>query len=232
MPAVKKICLVLALQLMVVVAYCQEHRFNPKLDKYCKTVIKGFSVIAPERQLVLDNMARQLAAKKYVLFTCKTNSRRTLLLQVWAQTSLYYYGVFGKYAFSIGDTVTGVYPGVIKVLKASGFYCKEQQGMPNRYVISVNEQFLLNMLSSKDALGTIDTSRGVIVNICSANEESGIAANNGHVNLPYQSPTAFEKKPQEKQKYRILNHQIALEMLYLARRTKELLNLSKPASEY
>ena len=84
----------------------QENRFNSELDKFCKTSIKEFKNISKERKVVLDEMANQLARKKYVVFTCKTNSRRTLMLQVWAQTAFYYYSILGKYAFSIGDTIT------------------------------------------------------------------------------------------------------------------------------
>jgi hypothetical protein len=229
----KKIFFVSVVLLMAASVHSQENRFNLELDKYCKTVIKEFRVIPAERKLVLDGMAQQLAKKKYIVFTCKTNSRRTLILQVWAQTSFYYYGVYGRYAFSIGDTVTNVYPGVIDVLKESGFFCTNQKNAePSQYVISINKEFPINMLSSKNEVGTIDTNKGVVVNICFNEEEPSIIAGNGHVNLPYKSPTAFEKTKREKQKYRVLNHQIALEMLYLAERTKALVGEFKGAAEY
>lgn len=228
----KKIFLVFIVQILAfTTAHSQENRFNLELDKYCKITIKEFRTIPKERKAILNNMAEHLAKKKYIVFTCKTNSRRTLLLQVWAQTSFYYYGVFGKYAFSIGDTVTGVYPGVIDVLRESGFYCTNQKNVvPNRYVISISEEYPINMLSSKNEVGTIDTAKGVVVNICSDNEQPGITANTGPVNLPYQSPTLFEKTPQEKEKYRVINHQIALEMLYLAERTKAVIAISQGSS--
>jgi len=221
------------LKIFVLLTFCsftifglqaQEHRFNSELDKYCKTSIKDFRTIPSDRKAVLDDMAKQLSQKKYVVFACKTNSRRTLLLQVWAQTAFYYFGVQGKYAFSIGDTITSVYPGVAEELTESGFYCTNQKNVePSRYVISISQEFPLNMLSSKNEVGTIDTAKGIIANICFDNEQSSIIGSKGHVNLPYQSPTIFEGTAQEKQKYRELNHQISVEMLYLADRTREII---------
>lgn len=230
----KKILFILILQLLAVTGmHAQENRFNSELDKYCKTCIRDFKTISKERKAVLDNMAQQLATKKYVVFACKTNSRRTIMLQVWAQTSFYYYGLLSKYAFSIGDTVTSVYPGVAEVLTESGFYCTNQRNVePSRYVISISQEYPLNMLSSKNEVGKIDTAKGMVVNICSDNEQSNVTANKGYVNLPYPSPTPFEDTPQEKQKYKDLNRQIAIEMLYLAERARDILMEIRNTSEY
>ncbi len=204
----------------------QENRFNSELDKFCKTSIKEFKNISKERKVVLDEMANQLARKKYVVFTCKTNSRRTLMLQVWAQTAFYYYSILGKYAFSIGDTITDVYPGVAEVLTEAGFFCTYQRNVePGGYIISISKEYPLNMLSSKNKVGTIDTAKGVLVNICfDANEQSTIAAGKGHINLPFQSPTQAENTSKEKETYHGLNQQIATEMLYLAKKTKASIN--------
>ena len=208
--------------LVLSIAQAQQNRFNEELDKFCKTTITEFGTINKDRKAVLDGMAQQLAAKKYVVFTCKTNSRRTLMLQVWAQTSFYYYGLLGKYAFSIGDTVTDVYPGVADVLVQSGFYCtnlKNDRG----YNIAYNKEYPENILSSKNEVGTLDTAKGLIANICFEDEPTGSAARKTQINLPYQSPTVFEKTEQEKQKYTELNHQIALEMLYLGFKTRDII---------
>lgn len=224
---VKKILTSTVLLLLLIKAsLAQEHRFNLPLDKYCKTIIsENFRSITPARKTILDDMAHELAHKKYILFTCKTNSRRTVLLQVWAQTAFYYYGVAGKNAFSMGDTITDVYPGAVKQLRKSGFYCIKQKNItPNQYVVSVSEQYPFNLLTSKDELGTIDTAKGLLVNICTNNEQSGIAALKGHVTLPFQSPAPYEKTPKEGQKYSVLNHQIAVEMLYLSKKVKEIMD--------
>ncbi len=212
----KKPWLVLVAQLFLLMAAAQQNRFNKDLDKFCKSSLAEVKQIPAERKLELENIARQLVKKKYVLFTCQTNSRRTVLLQVWAQTAFYYYGLIDKTSFSVGDTVTGVYPGVANVLSRSGFYCVPGgNDGPNGYMVMVNKQYQQNLLLSKKELGTIDTDKGVVVNICYSDEKSNIAATNIHSSLPYQSPVKFEHTLQEKAKYMSLNRQIAREMLYL-----------------
>lgn len=204
--------------------YAQENRFATKLDKYCKQVIQSFRTITHERKQVLDVMATELLSKHYVVFTCKTNSRRTVLLQVWAQTGFYYYGLIDRNAFSIGDTVTPIYSGVANVLSDVGFYVnKLANADPNGYMISISKDFPESIVSSKSMLGTIDTASGLVVNICDEKEPSGNVAKYSVVHLPYSSPTPYEKTFREKLKYKQLNHQIALEMLYLSSRIRELL---------
>ncbi len=218
----KQVVLVLMAQLFFMAAQAQQTRFNKDLDKFCKSSLTEVKDIPGERKIELENIARQLVKKKYILFTCQTNSRRTVLLQVWAQTAFYYYSLYDKVSFSIGDTVTGIYPGVASVLSRSGFYCatggnSEQYG----YMVSVNKQYQQNLLLSKKDLGTIDTDKGIVVNICYGAEPSNISATNIHSNLPYQSPVKFESTLQEKARYMSLNRQIAREMLYLASKVLE-----------
>jgi arsenate reductase len=201
----------------------QQIRFNDELDKFCKHSLKQTSIISSERKAILDGIAAQLSSKKYVLFTCQTNSRRTLLLQIWAQTAFNYFGLYDKYAGSIGDTVTSVYPEVVNVLQQSGFYCtKLDNAEPNGYLISVGKEYPENIILSKKDLGTINTFKGLVIKVCYENEKSSLAEGVAHIDLPYQSPISFEKTPQEKEKYNELNKQVAIEMLYLAKKTKEL----------
>jgi hypothetical protein len=212
------------LLLILNIGYSQQNHFNDNLKKSCLQAIKDSSEITKERKVIMDKIAEELYKKKYILFTCQTNSRRTLLLQAWAQTSFIYYGLYHTFAFSIGDTVTQAHPDVANVLKESGFTCnKLTDENSNGYIISISEELPINILLSKDHLGTIDTTKGVVVSICYEGEHSHIASTVKHINLPYQSPLAFENTPEEKKKYTELNKQIAAEMFYLAQRTKELI---------
>lgn len=222
LPLMRIFLLLLVAGLIGTDACAQERRFNAELDRYCKDRLAEVATISAERKTMLESIARQLAPKKYVLFTCKTNSRRTVMLQVWAQAAFYYYGLYDKLSFSIGDTVTNIYPETLVVLMESGFYCKGMNAEnSNGYLVSVNEEYPANVLLSKNDLGTIDTAKGAVVNICYAPEQSELAATTGHINLPYQSPAKFDNTPQEKLQYAALNKQIATEMLYLAARTRE-----------
>jgi hypothetical protein len=202
----------------------QQRRFNSELERYCKEAIKDFRKIPAERKKTLDEMAEQLSKKKMVLFTCKTNTRRTLMLQVWAQSAFYYYGLYSKTAFSMGDTVSNVYPAVAAVLTEAGFYCLQLENKDTKsYSISINKDFPINILTSKSELGTIDTKKIVVVNICYDEEESNLGQIEGHVDLPFRSPNIYDQTPEEMQKYRELNKQIATEMLYLADKTEKVI---------
>ncbi len=214
------------------IAWSQDIRFNDELDKFCRHAKKEFTSIPADRKAILNGIAEQLAKKKYIGFTCQTNSRRTMLLQTWAQTSFLFYGLNQKFAFSIGDTVSEVYPEVVNVLQLSGFYYTAlENALPNGYVIYVGKDIPIDYMVSKTDLGTIDPAKSILVNICSSGEQSTIAAHTPHVDLAYQSPAIFEKTPQEKQKYEELNLQIATEMLYLAKKTKDLIWEQENAAE-
>lgn len=67
--------------------YAQQNNFNKKLYNFCTDALSQTSNIAADRKLLLDNLAAEMADKKYIMFTCKTNSRRTLLLQAWTQAA-------------------------------------------------------------------------------------------------------------------------------------------------
>jgi arsenate reductase len=214
------------------IGYSQDIRFNDELDKFCRQTKKDFASIPAERRAVLNSIAEQLTKKKYIGFTCETNSRRTMLLQTWAKTAFLFYGLNQKFSFSVGDTVTAVYPEVVNILQLSGFYYNELEDVsPKSYVIYIGKDIPLDYIVSKSDFGTIDIDKSIVVNICSSGEHSTLAAAIPHVDLAYQSPTVYEKTPQEKQKYEELNRQIATEMLYLAKRTKELVTEQEGVAE-
>ncbi len=211
--------------------HTQKISFNNELDLLCKTYSEEASVIPEERRATLDGIAKQLSKKKLILFTCRTNSRRTVMLQTWAQTSFYYYSLWDKIAFSIGDTITDVYPGVAETLSESGFICTPLENTEsNGYIVTISYGYE-NIILSKKELGFIDTAKVSVVKICYGDETSDIAESHSHMGLPYQSPRPFENTPQEKQKYTELNRQIAIEMLYMAGRTKLFIAENKATSK-
>jgi hypothetical protein len=221
----KKILFALLL-LSISSTYAQQNNFNKKLYDFCTDALSQTNTITTDRKVLLDNLAAEMANKRYLMFTCKTNSRRTLLLQAWTQAAFYYTGLYNKFALSTGDTVTEVYSEVANVLTASGFYCsRTENGNDKGYLISINDELPINIMLSKNYFGTIDTTHIAITNICAQNERSNIALTTKHFNLPYQSPAIYDKTEMEKQKYAELNKTIAIEMMYLAQKTKE--NMAK-----
>ena len=217
----KKALLIAITLLNIFNSYGQQIRFNDELDEFCKTSIKEFNAIPVERKAILEKAAELLSKKPYILFTCQTNSRRTLLLQVWAQTAFYYYGI-NRSSFSIGDTISSIYPGLVNIFKESGFtYHEFGSEDPKGYIISTSKKYPKNIIVPKKDLGKIDTSKVIIVSICFTGEKSVIASNTEHISIPYESPKMFEKTPNENQKYFVLNKQISIEMFYMAQKTKE-----------
>lgn len=226
----KKILLPLFL-LATQISYSQQISFNKELDQYCKNAITETASIPDARKTILDETAIQLAKKKYILFTCQTNSRRTVLLQAWAQTSFYYYELWDKSSFSIGDTVTDVPQVIAEVLTESGFVCMKLENADAKgYIISVSQGYEYILVSKKE-LGTIDTAKVAIVNICFMGEKSNLSTTMNPIYLPYQSPKEFENTLVEKEKYTALNKQIATEMFYLANKTKQLIIEKKESSK-
>lgn len=223
----KKGILLVAALLNFHFGFSQQIRFNDELDEFCKTSIREYSSIPVERKAILENAAEMLSKKQYILFTCQTNSRRTLLLQVWAQTAFYYYGI-NKASFSIGDTISSIYPGLVNIFKESGFTYNEYRNEESKgFMISTSKKYPKNIIVPKKDLGKIDTSKVLLVSICFNGENSVLASNTPHLNIPFESPKIFEKTPNENQKYFVLNKQISIEMFYLAYKTKEILMKSE-----
>jgi hypothetical protein len=213
--------IVVLLWLTSAIAVAQQNSFNKTLASFCAEALSKADSIAPARKQLLDNLAEEMTYKRYLMFTCKTNSRRTLLLQAWSQTAFIYMGLYNKFAISTGDTITEVYPEIANVLTASGFYCsKAVNGEEQGYLISVNKELPINIMLSKNYFGSIDTKHIVIANICGKNETSSIAATAKHFTLPYQSPLIYDGTAMEKIKYAELNKTIAIEMMYLAQQIK------------
>lgn len=204
------------------VALSQKLRFNKSLNRFCESTTKEFAHIPTDRRIILDKLATEIAHKRNIIFTCRTTTRRTQLLQTWMQTAFYYFGIFNKTTFSYGDTVSKVYPEVISVLKKSGFAFSESSTKPKAYVFYISEQYQKHGIYPKTISGTFDTSKSVVVSICLAGEPVSSLSSDA-MNLPYQSPTVFEKTPQEKQKYSDLNKQVAIEMLYLAEKARDII---------
>jgi hypothetical protein len=220
----KKIILLLFVLFITNKSFAQQTSFNTELSKFCAQALKDTNTINTERKILLNKIAQELINKKYVLFTCKTNSRRTQLLQAWAQASFMYSGLFNKFSLSTGDIITEVYPEVSNVLQASGFYCSYVDDGENKgYLVSVSKDMPINIILSKNYFGIIDTTYIVIVDVCFEEETSNITSSSPHYDLPYQSPSIYDRTPLEKKKYAELNKTIAIEMMYLAQKTKQLL---------
>ncbi|MBN8702997.1 MAG: hypothetical protein J0M08_08025 [Bacteroidetes bacterium] len=207
-------------------AASQQIAFNKELSNFCNTAISNSKKISKKRKAVLNNIAIELLEKKHIVYACKTNTRRTQLLQTWTQTAFYYYGVVDRIAFSYGDSIADIYPGVVDILKQSGFYYAESNTIPKGYTISLNNNAPEYIIAPKNTLGKINSETTILINICSSGETFA-DQKMSYLKLPYKTPTEFEAKKNEQEKYMELNKTIATEMFYMVSKLLELQQLKK-----
>lgn len=200
----------------------QKIRFGKKLQQFCEKSVASYATIPNDRKTALDNIASDLAKKNNITFTCKTNTRRTQLLQTWMQTAFYFYGIETKTAWSFGDTVSEIAPGVINVLKKTGFGIGKTNTKPAVWIFNIGNKITSYAIYPKVIKTAMSDKDYSIVSICNSNETS-LSTTSNALSLPYESPVAAEKAGKEIEKYSELNRQIATEMLYLAEKTKQLM---------
>jgi arsenate reductase len=99
----------------------------PGLRPYVKEVAGELDKVAPERQVVLNEIAsritQELDAGKpaNLTFICTHNSRRSHMSQIWAQTAAYHYGIKGIHAYSGGTETTACNCRTVTAMRGAGF---------------------------------------------------------------------------------------------------------------
>lgn len=99
----------------------------PALRPYVETVAGDLDAVPAERRVVLDeivtDIAGQLESGKRVrlTFICTSNSRRSHMSQIWAQTAAYYYGLDRVEAFSGGTQATACNCRTVAAMRRAGF---------------------------------------------------------------------------------------------------------------
>ncbi len=99
----------------------------PALRPYVQEVTNELGMISNERKVMLDsiatNIASQLEAGKpaKLTFICTSNSRRSHMSQIWAQTAAYYYSLNNVHAFSGGTQATACNCRTVAAMRRVGF---------------------------------------------------------------------------------------------------------------
>ncbi|WP_192812797.1 low molecular weight phosphatase family protein [Pedosphaera parvula] len=99
----------------------------PALRPYVQEVANELGMVSAERRVMLDaiatNVASQLRSGKeaQLTFICTSNSRRSHMSQIWAQTAAYYYGLNDVHAFSGGTQATACNCRTVAVMRRVGF---------------------------------------------------------------------------------------------------------------
>ena len=102
-------------------------RLLPELRPYVNEVAHELDMVSSDRRVVLDaiatNIAGQLEAGKpaQLTFICTSNSRRSHMSQIWAQTAACYYGLNKVHTFSGGTEATACNCRTVAAMRRVGF---------------------------------------------------------------------------------------------------------------
>ncbi|RNL87126.1 protein-tyrosine-phosphatase [Sinomicrobium pectinilyticum] len=152
-------------------------------------------------------------------FICTHNSRRSHLSQVWAQTLAHYFNIRNVYCYSGGTEATALYPMVAEILEATGFKIERlSQGSNPVYAIKYadNEHPVIGF--SKKLDDDFNPASGFAAVMTCSQADGGcpfIAGAEKRVPVTFEDPKVYDGTPQQKEKYRERNLQIATELFYV-----------------
>ncbi len=104
----------------------QPNLIKPLLP-YVSEIAGELEKVSPQRRPILEQIAREIAQRLdenkdiLITFICTSNSRRSHMSQVWAQTAANYYGVDNVYSYSGGTEATACNIRTIRALRRAGF---------------------------------------------------------------------------------------------------------------
>jgi arsenate reductase len=152
-------------------------------------------------------------------FICTHNSRRSHLLQVWAQTMAYHFGTENVFCYSGGTAATAMFAKVAETLKNTGFEIQMlSEGANPVYSIKYaeNEHPIIGFSKRYDD-GFNPSSLFCAIMACSQADDGCplIAGAEKRIPITFEDPKAFDDTPQQTEKYRERSLQIATEMFYV-----------------
>ncbi len=199
--------------------------FYKKLKKYCHSLPGEFNQIPEERKKELieigDYIIEQQLAKKSsrLLFICTSNSRRSHMAQIWAQSATFYYGLDSIWTFSGGTEATRVHPNTVSALRRCGFSVTTSTADDNpTYFVTAGNTLGQWAIFSKKYNNIINPkSNFCAAMVCSEADKSCPSVDGAdlRVGLPYEDPKYYDGTPSQDQKYDERCRQIAREMFFM-----------------
>lgn len=152
-------------------------------------------------------------------FICTHNSRRSHLSQIWAQTSAHYFGIKDVFCYSGGTEATAMFPMVGKTLENQGFQIsKLAEGNNPVYSIKYtkNEHPIIAFSKKYDDEFNPKGEFAALMTCDHADENCPfILGCEVRIPVRYNDPKAFDKTPQQAEKYLERSCEIGSEMLYV-----------------
>jgi arsenate reductase len=203
------------------------------LQSYCATLPTEFNQISEERKLelleisdfVTEKRSAHLAAN--LNFVCTSNSRRSHLAQIWAQTASMFYGIDSVWTFSGGTEETRVHKNTIAALGRSGMEVVSNQQSDNPiWLVTIGKGNSWAIFSKKyDHATNPKTGFGAVM-VCSEADKScpSVPGADFRLGLPYEDPKLFDKTDLQDKKYDERCRQIAREMFFVMKMAKKKLD--------
>jgi len=195
------------------------------LKKYVTSVASEFNVISEDRKKELIEIGNYIIEQRSqsktcnLLFICTSNSRRSHMAQIWAQTAALYYGIDSVFTFSGGTEATKVHPNTISALRRAGFSVTTAQAGDNpTWFVSLGKNLGQWSIFSKKYNATVNPKKDFCAAmVCSEADKSCPVVEGAdlRVALPYDDPKYYDNTPSQDLKYDERCRQIAREMLFV-----------------
>jgi len=184
--------------------------------------------ISTERKAVLqpliDYLKTKLAKNEPIRlnFICTHNSRRSHLSQIWAQTMAHYFGIDKVTCYSGGTEATAMFPKVAETLSNQGFAILKLSDTDNPVYgvkFAENGHPIICFSKTYDAEFNPNSGFGAIMTCNSANEACPMVLGaEKRFPITYEDPKAFDRTPQQTEKYLERSVQIATELFFVFNR--------------
>lgn len=215
---------------------CFKVEFHKKLHAYCKTLPLEFNQIGDERKKDLQEIGDFIVEKRStgkmatIEFICTSNSRRSHMGQIWAQTAAAYYGVDSLWTFSGGTEATRVNKNAIAAFERCGFDILGNNvgDNPLWFVRASNAKSSWVIWSKKYSDSTNPKKDFCAVMVCSEADKSCPSVDGAElrVAMPYDDPKYFDGTPSQDSKYDERCRQIARDMFFMMDYVKQKLRLT------
>ncbi len=181
--------------------------------------------ISNERKAILQPLTEFIQSKVInhqeirINFICTHNSRRSHLLQVWAQTMANYFNIKNVFCYSGGTEATAFFPMVAETFKNLGFEVKTlSEGNNPIYSIkySENKHPIIGFSKKWDDDFNPKSEFAAIMTCLQADGDCPfIAGAEKRIPITFEDPKAFDNTPQQAEKYNERSLQIATELFYV-----------------
>lgn len=181
--------------------------------------------ISEERKIILQPLIDFIQSKYdnnneiRLNFICTHNSRRSHLSQIWAQTMAAYFDIKNVFSYSGGTEATALFPVVAQTLEKTGFQINTiAEGKNPIYSIKYSENAhpIIGFSKTFDNDFNPQAAFAAILTCSSADQGCPfIAGAEKRIPITFEDPKAFDKTPQQAEKYEERSTQIATELFYV-----------------